>query len=198
MEVKFNIRDLKLYGLFCASAATLLASLTYAATTNQTRQLAAGDKAQVTGSILSRDGDFIRVRDKKSNDVVVVNITDNTRIERKQHRVVFPRHTDMDVTAMLPGLTIEAEGVGNSKGQLDADKISYPRYLDWAARHLRPGGLVIGDNAFLFGELGDPTSAPSPELAAMRAFHERLARGGEFRATVLPTGEGLALGVRLP
>src|SRR5882757_11451356 len=109
MEVKFNIRDLKLYGLFCASAATLLASLTYAATTNQTRQLAAGDKAQVTGSILSRDGDFIRVRDKKSNDVVVVNITDNTRIERKQHRVVFPRHTDMDVTAMLPGLTIEAE-----------------------------------------------------------------------------------------
>lgn len=81
---------------------------------------------------------------------------------------------------------------------IDADKISYPRYLDWAARHLRPGGLVIGDNAFLFGELGDQTSAPSPELAAMRAFHERLARGGEFRATVLPTGEGLALGVRLP
>ena len=81
---------------------------------------------------------------------------------------------------------------------IDADKVSYPRYLDWAARHLRPGGVVIGDNAFLFGELGDQTSSPSPELTAMRAFHERLARSGEFRATVLPTGEGLALGVRLP
>jgi caffeoyl-CoA O-methyltransferase len=80
---------------------------------------------------------------------------------------------------------------------IDADKVSYPRYLDWAARHLRPGGLVIGDNAFLFGELGDDTERPGPELAAMRAFHERLARGGEFRATVLPTGEGLAVGVRL-
>jgi hypothetical protein len=30
----------------------------------------------------------------------------------------------------------------------------------------------------------------------MREFHDRLARSGEFRATVLPTGEGLALGVR--
>jgi outer membrane protein OmpA-like peptidoglycan-associated protein len=54
-----------------------------------------------------------------------VNITDNTRIERKKHSVLFPRHTDMDVTAMVPGLTIEAEGVGNSKGQLDADRISF-------------------------------------------------------------------------
>jgi len=122
--VKSNIREWKLSVLFYASAVILLASLTYAAT-NQTRQLTAGDKAKVTGSILSRNGELVRVRDKKSGEVVVVNITDNTRIERKKHRVVFPRHTDMDVTAMVPGLTIEAEGVGNSKGQLDADKISF-------------------------------------------------------------------------
>jgi len=31
----------------------------------------------------------------------------------------------MDVTAMVPGLTITAEGVGNSKGQLDAGKITF-------------------------------------------------------------------------
>jgi caffeoyl-CoA O-methyltransferase len=80
---------------------------------------------------------------------------------------------------------------------IDADKVSYPLYLDWAARHLRPGGLVIGDNAFLFGELGETTDQPSPGLTAMRAFHERLARSGEFRSTVIPTGEGLAVGVRL-
>ena len=122
--MKSNIREWKLSVLFCASAAILLASLTYAAT-NPTRQLAVGDKAKVAGPILSRDGELVRVRDKKSGEVVVVNITENTRIERKKHRVVFPRHTDMDVTAMVPGLTIEAEGVGNSKGQLDADKISF-------------------------------------------------------------------------
>jgi caffeoyl-CoA O-methyltransferase len=79
---------------------------------------------------------------------------------------------------------------------IDADKESYPSYLAWAARNLRSGGLVIADNAFLFGALGDDDGTPSPGLVAMREFHDRLARGGEFRATVLPTGEGMALGVR--
>jgi caffeoyl-CoA O-methyltransferase len=81
---------------------------------------------------------------------------------------------------------------------IDADKVNYPAYLDWAARHLRSGGVVIGDNAFLFGKVGDdPVDSPSPELRAMRGFHDRLARGGEFRGTVLPTGEGLAVAVKL-
>jgi hypothetical protein len=31
----------------------------------------------------------------------------------------------------------------------------------------------------------------------MQSVHEMLARSGRFRATVLPTGEGLALGVRV-
>jgi outer membrane protein OmpA-like peptidoglycan-associated protein len=31
----------------------------------------------------------------------------------------------MDVTALVPGLTISAEGVGNSNGQLDASKITF-------------------------------------------------------------------------
>jgi caffeoyl-CoA O-methyltransferase len=81
---------------------------------------------------------------------------------------------------------------------IDADKVSYPDYLDWAARHLRSGGLVIADNAFLFGEIGAPQSEPpGDELKAMRAFHQHLASGKHFRATTLPTGEGLALGVRI-
>jgi outer membrane protein OmpA-like peptidoglycan-associated protein len=122
--LKFNIGKWKLNVLFCASAAILLAGITYAAA-NKTRQFAAGDKAKVAGSILSRNGDLVRVRDKKSGEVVVVNLTDNTRIEGKKHGVLFPRHSDMDVTAMVPGLTIEAEGVGNAKGQLDADRISF-------------------------------------------------------------------------
>jgi caffeoyl-CoA O-methyltransferase len=81
---------------------------------------------------------------------------------------------------------------------IDADKEGYADYLDWAARNLRAGGLVAADNAFLFGALARPPSArPDSEERSMRAFHDRLARSGEFRATVLPTGEGLALGVRV-
>jgi caffeoyl-CoA O-methyltransferase len=81
---------------------------------------------------------------------------------------------------------------------IDADKESYPAYLDWAARNLRPGGVVLADNAFAFGTLREPLGAESSAATrAMNAFHERLAGSGEFRATVLPTGEGLAMGVRI-
>jgi hypothetical protein len=52
--------------------------------------------------------------------VITVSIGDTTQIERKNHKLPFYRHTDMDVTALLPGLTIEAEGVANSNGQLEA------------------------------------------------------------------------------
>jgi outer membrane protein OmpA-like peptidoglycan-associated protein len=65
------------------------------------------------------------MKDRKSGQFVVVNITDNTKIERKRGRLPFYRHTEMDVTAMLPGLTIEAEGRGDAKGRLNAEKISF-------------------------------------------------------------------------
>jgi caffeoyl-CoA O-methyltransferase len=77
---------------------------------------------------------------------------------------------------------------------IDADKDSYPGYLAWAARHLRVGGIVLGDNAFAFGEIADGKGAGP---VAMRRFNQELAQGGHFRATMLPTGEGLAMGVKV-
>lgn len=52
---------------------------------------------------------------------------------------------------------------------LDADKASYREYLDESMRFLRPGGLVMADNAFAFGQLLDenPTDRDVP---AVRAF----------------------------
>ena len=112
----------KLSALLCAIATILLTSSAFAAT-GKTRQLTPGEKAKMSGLILSRDGDLVRVRDKKSHEVITLSIGDATQIERKNHRHPFYRHTDMDVTALLPGLTIEAEGVANSNGQLEASKI---------------------------------------------------------------------------
>ena len=34
---------------------------------------------------------------------------------------------------------------------IDADKIHYPEYARWAMDHLRPSGLLLADNAYLFG-----------------------------------------------
>jgi len=81
---------------------------------------------------------------------------------------------------------------------IDADKEGYPAYLAWAADNLRSGGIVLLDNAFLFGHLHEaPAGERATQIRAMQSVHETLARSGKFRGTVLPTGEGLAFGVRV-
>ena len=79
---------------------------------------------------------------------------------------------------------------------IDADKTGYPEYFQWAMKLSRRGSVIIADNVFLFGHLADEGS-PRAALEAMRAFHQRLAASGEFRATVIPTGEGLSVAVRV-
>jgi outer membrane protein OmpA-like peptidoglycan-associated protein len=117
-------RRSKLSMLNWAIMTVMFAGSAFAATT-QTRQIRQGEQAKVSGVILSRDGDLVRVREKQAHDVVAVSIVDSTKIEREKHKFPFYRHTDMDVTALLPGLTIQAEGLGNSIGQLEASKISF-------------------------------------------------------------------------
>jgi caffeoyl-CoA O-methyltransferase len=82
---------------------------------------------------------------------------------------------------------------------VDADKARYPQYLAWAEEHLRVGGLLLADNAFAFGHVHDPEwrGDDAAAVAPLRRFAERLAGGGRFRATMLPTAEGLALGVKV-
>jgi outer membrane protein OmpA-like peptidoglycan-associated protein len=107
-----------------AVCAVLLGTLLCTAATDIS-DIPAGKKVKITGLILSRNGDTLRIKDKKSGQFIVVNITDKTKIERKQGHLPFFRNTDMDVTAMVPGLTIEAEGSGDAKGRLEAEEISF-------------------------------------------------------------------------
>jgi len=74
---------------------------------------------------------------------------------------------------------------------LDADKGRYDLYGRWATANLRPGGLLIGDNAYLFGRLLED----SEEARAMRRFHEEMS--SSYRSVCLPTPDGLAVGVRV-
>ena len=73
---------------------------------------------------------------------------------------------------------------------LDADKTSYGVYLDHALRLLRPGGLVMVDNAFAFGELFAERPR-DPEVLAVRAFNERIAAEARLAAAIVPIGDGL-------
>ncbi|HTR49237.1 MAG TPA: class I SAM-dependent methyltransferase, partial [Kofleriaceae bacterium] len=73
---------------------------------------------------------------------------------------------------------------------IDADKINYDHYGAWAIANLRAGGLVIGDNAFLFGELMDDTDRGR----AMRRFHESVAAACD--SVCIPTPDGLVVGIK--
>jgi caffeoyl-CoA O-methyltransferase len=92
-----------------------------------------------------------------------------------------------EAATVLP--TIEKHGPFDAVF-VDADKEGYAGYGSWAARHLRAGGLLLGDNAFLFGGLlGD-----TPAAVAMRRFHEEAAAA--FESVCIPTPDGLLLGIK--
>jgi caffeoyl-CoA O-methyltransferase len=75
---------------------------------------------------------------------------------------------------------------------LDADKGRYDIYGRWATENLRPEGLLIGDNAYLFGRLLDD----SEDARAMRRFHEEMS--ANYMSVCVPTPDGMAVGVRNP
>lgn len=103
-------------------------------------------------------------------------------------KVVVHRGAGMDV---LPGF----EAGSADAAFLDADKPSYPKYLAECLRIVRPGGLIMVDNAFAFGELF--ADRPSDkEVGAMRAFNEHMAKVEALSSIIVPVGDGLWVGVR--
>lgn len=94
-------------------------------------------------------------------------------------------------TEILPGL---ADGAYDA-AFLDADKSGYPAYLEHCRRLLRPGGLLLVDNAFAFGQLFDenPTDREAP---AVKAFNEQLAADPDFESVIVPLGDGVWVGVK--
>lgn len=88
---------------------------------------------------------------------------------------------------------------------IDADKENYPNYLTWAAQHLRIGGTVLVDNAFAWGltiaAKDDPRLKEESQrkaLAAIDAVNRQLGDPhGPWLGTMIPTGEGLAMGVKI-
>ena len=77
---------------------------------------------------------------------------------------------------------------------LDADKEPLPTYFEWALRLLRPGGLLIADNALWGGRVLDPETADEG-TRGVREFNRRMASDERVRGTIVPVGDGLAVGV---
>jgi caffeoyl-CoA O-methyltransferase len=73
---------------------------------------------------------------------------------------------------------------------IDADKESYHLYGAWATRNLRAGGLIIADNAYVFGNLLGDTAAGR----SVKQLHEDVA--AHYDSVCIPTPDGVLIGVK--
>lgn len=83
---------------------------------------------------------------------------------------------------------------------IDADKPSYPAYLQWATENLRIGGLLLADNTLGWGLIAEDqfeTEEDEKAILALRDLNLKMSQEGRFRATLLPTGEGMTAGVKI-
>lgn len=76
---------------------------------------------------------------------------------------------------------------------IDADKESYPTYLERSAALMRPGGLLLADNTFWEGRVAEGSEEDDPATRGIRAFNRTLADSPRFEAVVVPVRDGLTV-----
>jgi caffeoyl-CoA O-methyltransferase len=77
---------------------------------------------------------------------------------------------------------------------IDADKAGYPHYVRRSLELLRPGGIVIADNAIRRGRI--LRAGVDADNDGIREMHDLLAADRSLVATAVPVGDGLALAVK--
>jgi len=79
---------------------------------------------------------------------------------------------------------------------VDADKEPLAQYFEWSVRLLRPGGLLLCDNAFFHGAVVDPGDR-SPQAEGVRAFNRLAATDPRVVSAVIPIRDGVVVGVKV-
>ena len=79
---------------------------------------------------------------------------------------------------------------------LDGDKRGYPTYFRKLVDRLTPGGLLLADNILWDGKVGKATS-DDPDVAALRAYNQLVAKDERLASVVLPLRDGLSIARRL-
>ena len=74
---------------------------------------------------------------------------------------------------------------------IDADKIHYRDYYQWALRLVRPGGLIVFDNVLWVGSL--VSDCKNPTTRAVHALNVSLQSDDRVDISLLPIGKGMLL-----
>jgi len=88
------------------------------------------------------------------------------------------------------------EGQGPFDGIfIDGNKAAYLKYLNWAEKNVKPGGLIIADNVFLQGTVWGEESEKfnSKQIEVMKEFNKRLSDPEKYLFSLVPTTEGLII-----
>ena len=101
-----------------------------------------------------------------------------------------------DATEMLSQIEDQAPFDGIF---IDGNKAAYGKYLDWAEKNVKKGGLILADNIFLGGSVftGNTAKFSKKQIEVMRDFNQRLADPKNYQSAVIPTGEGLFMALKL-
>jgi predicted O-methyltransferase YrrM len=69
---------------------------------------------------------------------------------------------------------------------IDADKVGYPDYLEWAVRLGHSGTVIVADNVIRDGKVADAASEDGPVQAVRRMF-DIMARHPDLDSTAIQT-----------
>ena len=107
-----------------------------AASVASAQTLSLGEKAKLEGIITGRAGDTMTVKTETGN--VVARLTENTDVSAKKGRLGLIKK-EAAATALIPGLKVGVEGVGDDKGQLIATKVHFTSSDLKTARAIQAG-----------------------------------------------------------
>jgi predicted O-methyltransferase YrrM len=104
----------------------------------------------------------------------------------ERSRVISGRATDV-----LPRMTDGAYDMV----LIDADKASYPAYVEHGIRLLRTGGVLALDNMLWHDRVADP-AARDAETTTLRDLGKRLRDNEDLLPALLPVSDGLLIAVK--
>lgn len=96
-----------------------------------------------------------------------------------------------DARAVLPGF----ESGSADAMFIDADKAGYETYFREALRLVRPGGLILCDNALAFGHVLEADSQDA-SVRHIQRFNEIVAKEPAVHGVIVPVGDGVWVCVR--
>jgi predicted O-methyltransferase YrrM len=72
---------------------------------------------------------------------------------------------------------------------IDADKATYPQYLEQALRLTRPGSTIVADNVWREGAVVSPTEG-NADIEGLARFNQAVAANPRLLTAVIPTRDG--------